>query len=286
MSVEEPALETSAKVLVADDDPGMRSFLEKLLLGRGYEVLLVADGDAAVAELESGDVDVLVADVRMPGKGGQEILEIVREEHPEVAVILITAFPSDDAIIEAMRAGATRFLIKPFAAGELLRSVNAAADEVRSAAESGPLNVVSGARGWVELTAPSRHEYLERLEGFVELLYGTALSPGDKEDIKIAISEIVANAVEWGNKEDARRKVHVSYCLFPEEIVFKVEDEGRGFDPGDVPNPSEDPIAHVMARTDEGKRPGGYGLFITKKIMNKVIYNERGNAVIMSKKLH
>ncbi len=277
---------SGATILVADDDRGMRAFLDAILAKDGYRVLLCEGGASAREKLLTEDVDVMIADVRMPGIGGEELLAVAQKERPRTAVILITGFPSDGAVISAMRSGAARFLIKPFAASELLRSVDAAACEVKALrGDEDSLVVLSGARGWVELTAPSRHEYRDRLEGFVELLYGTKLEHAEKEDLKIAISEIVSNAVEWGSKENSDRKIRVSYCLFPEEIVFKIEDEGSGFDPDAVPDPSKDPIAHVMMRHDEGKRPGGYGLFITRKVMDKVIHSERGNAVLMSKRL-
>jgi CheY-like chemotaxis protein len=278
--------ETSQAVLVVDDEAPMRAFLEKLLSSRGYAVTAVADGQAALAELDRRPWDVMALDLRLPGLSGKEILARARAGHPGVAVIVMTAYPSEESVVECMGQGAVRFLIKPFTAGEFLRAVSGATQDGRAAAAAGAsLTVKSGFRDWVELTAPSRQEYLARLENFVDALYDTRLGASEKEDIKIAVSELVANAMEWGNKSDQSRRVIVSYCLFPEEIVFKIEDEGEGFSPAGVPDPVGNPVTHLLERLRQGKRVGGYGLHIARKVMDKVVYNEKGNVVILSKRL-
>ena len=278
--------EAKQSVLVVDDEAPMRAFLEKLLAGRGYAVTAVADGPSALAELDRRPYDVMALDLRLPGPNGKEVLACARAEHPAVAVIVMTAYPSEESVVGCMSQGAVRFLIKPFTAGEFLRAVSGATQDRRASAAAEPsLTVQSGLRDWVELTAPSRQEYLARLENFVDALYDTRLAAAEKEDIKIAVSELVANAMEWGNKGDRSRRVTVCYCLFPEEIVFKIEDEGEGFSPAGVPDPVGNPVAHLLERLRQGKRVGGYGLHIARKVMDKVVYNEKGNVVILSKRL-
>ncbi len=274
------------RAIIADDEKAMRLYLKRLLEANSYEVLDASSGDEALELLSGRRVDVLIADVRMPGPRPEHLIRLARQGTPGLGVVVITAYPSDSMVVGCMRAGAVRFLIKPFRNEEILDAVASAMDEAAEPEVSDSIKVRSDFRGWVELTAPSRECYLEKLEVFVDLLYGTELTQEEKDDLKIAISEIVSNAVEWGNRNDAQRTVRVSYCMFPTEIVFKIADEGVGFDPASVPDPSADPIAHILGRAAEGKRVGGYGLYITRKIMDKVIYNEQGNAVIMSKLLH
>lgn len=271
-------------VLVVDDEPAMCSFLRKVLAREGYAAAAAGDGPAALAELGRGGYDVVVLDVRLPGMSGQEILHRVRREWPAVAVVVMTGYPSEEAVIQCMSEGAVRFLIKPFTVEEFLRALRGALhDRKDGAAVREGITVQGGFRDWVELTAPSRQEYLDRLENFVDALYDVRLGPGEKQDLKIAISEIASNAMEWGNKRDQARRIRVSYCLFPEEVVFKVADEGEGFTPAAVPNPAENPVAHIIRRMKEGKRAGGYGMHIVRKVMDKVIYSEKGNVVILSK---
>jgi DNA-binding response OmpR family regulator len=273
-------------ILVVDDEQSMRDFLGSVLEQEGYATRLVGDGDAALAELRAGGIQVVVMDMRMPGMSGYELLCRVREEWPSAGVIIISGYPSEEAVIRAMSLGAVRFLVKPFKVPEFLRALAGALHDIRDAEvmrES--IAVQGGVRDWIELTAPSRQEYLERLDNFVAALSSSRLGSSEQEDLRIAVNEVAANAMEWGNQRDDRRRISVSYCLFPEEIVIKVADEGEGFRPEEVPDPSGNPVANIIERVKEGKRVGGYGMFIARQVMDKVVYSEKGNVVVLSKSL-
>ncbi|MHC5057374.1 MAG: ATP-binding protein [Planctomycetota bacterium] len=141
------------------------------------------------------------------------------------------------------------------------------------------------AAGWVELTAPSREAYLERIASFLDTLSGTGMSAEAREEVRIVVNETTSNAMEWGNGGDASRRVKVSYAVFDDELVFKVEDEGEGFDPSLVPDPSGSPVRVMRERLAEGKRLGGFGLYVVRKLMDRVVYSERGNVVLLSRSL-
>jgi len=276
----------ACSVLVVDDEEPMREFLAGVLTVEGHRVRLAAGGAAACTEMQRELPDVVVLDMRMPGMSGEEVLLRIRQQWPSVAVMVMTGYPSEEAVIRCMSLGAVRFLIKPFAVEEFLRGVAGAALERRSETLGRDgFTVQGGFRDWVELTAPSRQEYLDRFANFMDALYNARLSPAEREDLKIAVNEIAANAMEWGNRQDRQRRVKVSYCLFPEEVVFKVEDEGEGFRPQEVPDPVVNPVAHLIERVKGGKRVGGYGIHIVRKVMDKVVYSEKGNVVILSKYL-
>jgi len=274
-----------AHILVVDGDEAMRDFICSLLERNEYRATTVASAEEARAALAREPADAVITEVELPGENGHALLDHVHREHRGVPVIVATGYPSSDTFLACMREGAMRFLVKPFAAQELTRAVSAALVEKERGREPDSLEVTRAFRNWVEITAPSRHEVLERLENFIDALYDTNLAREEKDDLKIAVSELATNAVEWGNQGDASRRIRISYCLFPEEIVFKIEDEGEGFDPEGVPAPNRDPLAHIMQRAAEGKRVGGYGMYIVRRIMDRVIYNEKGNAVILSKSL-
>jgi DNA-binding response OmpR family regulator len=271
-------------VLVVDGESTMREFLEGVLASEGYRAVAAGDGPTALRQLGRGDFDAVVLDMQLPGEDGYELLCRIRQERPAAAVVVTTGRPSEEAVIQCMSLGAVRFLIKPFSVDQFLRGLaGTLADRAAGASDPRGITVSGGLRDWVELTAPSRQEYLDRLENFVDALYDVRLNSAEKEDLKIAISEIAANAMEWGNRRDSKRRIKLSYCMFPEEIVFKVEDEGEGFDPGTVPDPSDNPVTQLMQRMEDGKRVGGYGIYIVRKVMDKVVYSEKGNVVIMSK---
>ena len=151
--------------------------------------------------------------------------------------------------------------------------------------DHGGIVVQVPAAGWVELTAPSREEHLERIASFLDALSATDMSPEGREEVRIVVNEATSNAMEWGNGGDASRHVKVSYAVFDDEFVLKVEDEGEGFDPSLVPDPSGSPVRVVRDRLEAGKRLGGFGLYVVRELMDRVVYNERGNVVLLSKSL-
>jgi len=111
-------------ILVADDDPHLRSVLQDLLASAGYEVLPVADGEAALFALEKAPVDLVVADDRMPGMSGRELLWECARRWPGLPVILLTGYGTVPEAVEAVKAGASDYLLKPFDGHELLRKIS------------------------------------------------------------------------------------------------------------------------------------------------------------------
>jgi two-component system response regulator AtoC len=108
-------------VLVADDEPGMRETLVEILEQEGYEVCAAADGDTALAKIRSRPFDVVVMDIRMPGRDGVSVLRDAGAPPPQV--ILMTAYAHEDRVREALEARALAVIKKPFLVGELLELV-------------------------------------------------------------------------------------------------------------------------------------------------------------------
>ena len=115
-----------ARIVVADDNADMRSYLGRLL-GPRYDVELVADGRAALAAIERELPDLVLADVMMPEVDGFELLRALRsgEQTRELPVVLLSARAGEEAQVEGLDAGADDYLIKPFNARELLARVEA-----------------------------------------------------------------------------------------------------------------------------------------------------------------
>ena len=108
------------RVWVVEDDAEMAELLRSQLSRREYDVRALASGSAALEQLASEDVDVVVTDVRMRGLDGIQLCDRLREARPDVPVLVITAFGSLDTAVAAIRAGAFDFLAKPFEIEELV----------------------------------------------------------------------------------------------------------------------------------------------------------------------
>jgi two-component system, NtrC family, response regulator HydG len=115
-----------ATLLVADDDPGLRESLERALTREGYRIVLASDGRAALERFQSGGIDLIVTDLKMPGLTGLELLRAAKAIAPDVDVILLTAFGTVEEAVKAMKDGAYDFLTKPFRREQLLKLIDKA----------------------------------------------------------------------------------------------------------------------------------------------------------------
>ncbi len=101
------------RVLVIDDDPGIRELLEAQVSRLGYRVLSAPDGEAALEMLEESRPDLVTLDVILPGMGGLDTLRQLKQRLPEVPVVMLSGHGQAPVIVEAMRLGASDFLRKP-----------------------------------------------------------------------------------------------------------------------------------------------------------------------------
>jgi two-component system, NtrC family, response regulator AtoC len=111
------------RVLVADDEEGVRTFLAETLERAGHEVTQVADGAAALRAAHEEPFDVVLTDLRMPGTDGMAVVRTVRTEQPDVEVIVLTAFGDVATAVEAMKLGAFDYLEKPVASPNAIREL-------------------------------------------------------------------------------------------------------------------------------------------------------------------
>jgi len=123
------------RILIADDEASIGTYLRDVLTDEGYQVTLAGSGLAAVAAAEREAPHLVITDLVMPDLGGLEVLKRVREAHPETRVLVMTAFAAVETAIEAMKLGALDYLIKPLATDELTHHVRRALSELSLARE-------------------------------------------------------------------------------------------------------------------------------------------------------
>jgi DNA-binding response OmpR family regulator len=120
LSVAEPR---GARILLVDDDDEMRSFLRRALGIHGYPVVDQSSAAQVVATLDAETFDAVILDKEMPGVNGLDLLRALRDRHPELPVIFVTAFGGPRLGEEVLRMGAARYLEKPFRVGDLLEAL-------------------------------------------------------------------------------------------------------------------------------------------------------------------
>ncbi len=113
-----------SKILVVDDEQSLRDFLAIMLKKEGHEVVTADSGDTALKAVQAEIFDLVISDVRMPGTDGISVLKTVKDVSPETVVVMITAFATAETAVEAMKLGASDYIIKPFKIDELKLVIN------------------------------------------------------------------------------------------------------------------------------------------------------------------
>ena len=101
------------KILVCDDEEGIRESL-KLILEKDYEVIFAENGDIAIQKLKSAPADLVILDIKMPRRDGLDTLREIKKLNPATKVVIATGYRSVDTANEAVKLGATDYIIKPF----------------------------------------------------------------------------------------------------------------------------------------------------------------------------
>ena len=126
-----PKLAESHKILVVDDEAGIRQGCDRVLRSQGYKVLLAERGEKGLEILrQQPDVELVLVDLRMPGISGFDFLLQAQEIAPETVFVMITAYATLESAVEATKRGAYDFIAKPFAPDDLLRLVDRAMERV------------------------------------------------------------------------------------------------------------------------------------------------------------
>jgi len=202
----------SETVLVVDDEPRIRRIVEMALGDRGYRVLTAPSAEDALETLEGETVDAVVTDLQLPGRTGLELLADVKRERPALPVILITAFGTVETAVEAIKAGAFDYVLKPFSVEELEslveRALEAGVGPVPAEAE-----VVSADGGIVAESTDMKR--VLSLVAQVAPAPTTVLVTGETGVGK----EVVARAIHAGSGRRERPFVAVNCAAIPGELL-------------------------------------------------------------------
>jgi CheY-like chemotaxis protein len=273
------------RILVVEDLPSLRDLIAETLhdLGPNLEVRAAGDGREALDLIEASaqPFHLIMSDIIMPRLDGEALLAELRRRNYPAAVIMLTALGQDDIILRCLRLGACDYLIKPVDMAVLELAATNALRHLPSLNQN--LAVTYDPHGWFEVTGDSDPAVLYKFRRFLGLMEQFRIPEPAASEVRLALEELGRNAIEWGNRNDRRKQVRFACRILPGKVIVSIEDEGEGFDPASVPDPSLDPMGHLERRKQAGKRVGGYGIHLIKHLMDKLIYSARGNRVIAIK---
>jgi DNA-binding NtrC family response regulator len=228
--------DSSATILVVDDDATMRDVLEMRLQKWGYRVLLAADAHAATELLEAEDPDLVLSDVVMPELSGLDLLRALKRSDPDRPVILLTAHGTVEMAVEAMKSGALDFLTKPLNYGSLRSVLDQASHDrslLRSRENSPPAEKGQGFGRFVG-ASPQMTEVYE----LIDSLAGSdapVLITGESGTGK----ELAARTIHELSDRKSGTFVAVNAAAIPRELV---ESEIFGHERGSFTGASQDRI--------------------------------------------
>ncbi|MBW2282453.1 MAG: sigma-54-dependent Fis family transcriptional regulator [Deltaproteobacteria bacterium] len=188
------------RVLIVDDEEGVRTSLGLILEDEGYAVRTAGEADRALELVSAGTFDVILCDVRMPGRDGLDLLPDLVRLQPQATVLMMSAFGEVEQALEAVRRGAYDFLSKPFQAEELLLVIRKAEERERLARENARLRHEirdgRGARTLVAASEPMKQicELVERAAEYKTTVLVTGQSGVGKEVVARTIHELSGRA--------------------------------------------------------------------------------------------
>jgi two-component system, OmpR family, response regulator len=274
------------RILVADDDRTTRLLLSETLRAQKYTIVCVEDGAAALKKMNAGKFDLVLLDIWMPKMNGLEVLKKLRNAKKRPKVIVMTSDDAPETLLSAIREEAYQYVSKPVEPRALVSLVR---ETLEKKADVAPIEVVSATPTWVELLVSCSLAEAERIENFMAHLK-TGLSDDVQRAVGQAFHELLLNAVEWGGKLDASRKVRISYLRAKRMLMYRIADPGPGFkftelEHAAISHAPDSPTLHDEFRQKKGLRPGGFGLLMTKASVDELLYNEAQNEVVFVKYL-
>jgi len=281
----EEIAERPKRVVVCGRDEQIIRRVEEVL--SDVQIEQVPDNEALLSAVESKPADIVLTSRESSGKENVEALrQTQRLQASTLAKVIIMASESArDDVIVAMRARAFCYFSKPY--------FEAVFDEVlRHAASSSEwedsIEVSSATPAWLRVIARCELATADRLVQFMSEI--SDLDGKDRESMGFAFKEILMNAMEYGGQFNRERLVEASYVRGKRMILYRIRDPGDGFSLEElthaaISNPPEDPIRHLEVRDSMGIRPGGFGVLLSKKLVDDLIYSEQGNDVLLIKYL-
>ncbi len=205
------------RILLVDDEEDIRITMRAVLKRAGYNVTAVSNGEAALQAEREHKFPVVITDLRMPGMSGDELIARLREEHPDVGIVVMTGHGTVDHAIETLRAGVADYLMKPVNADELVFRLNRLFETRNLAEENLSLKAqVKDAGGKRELLGHSQHmRDVFALVDKVADTDATVLITGESGVGK----ELVAQAIHDRSTRRNKPFVKVSCAALPETLL-------------------------------------------------------------------
>ena len=202
-----------AHILVVDDTPDTLELIRRILTSQGYDIITAGGVEQAVAIVDSKPVDLVITDIRMPGRDGFDLLRHVKENYKNTGVLLVTGFPALDDAIKGIKRGAEEYLVKPFTDAELLDAVAQSLDKLQLRQKTQSLQTAGGKYGLIGESKAMEKVY--RAISKTAAIPSTVLIQGESGTGK----ELIARAIHYDSPRIAGPFVPVNCGSIPEQLL-------------------------------------------------------------------
>jgi anti-sigma regulatory factor (Ser/Thr protein kinase)/ActR/RegA family two-component response regulator len=275
-----------SRVLIIDSQTPVSREIGELLTTADLPFEYAAGHIDALHQLRARAFSVIVTSADSAIEEALALLQEMRVIRPNLKCIVLAPHSTPNEIIAALRARVFGCFTPPFDADEIACVARNAATGDQSNED---IEVLSARPGWIAVRVNCRLATADRLMTFARQ-FAAQLPENARQEIMLALREILVNAMEHGAKFNPDQVVEVNAIRTARTMTFRVRDPGAGFRKEDITyavhsNSSDDPTAHIVRRNQQGMRAGGYGLLLAAGTVDELIYNELGNEVILIKYL-
>ena len=269
-------------LLIVEDDRDQAQMAAQLVRLQGFDPVLALDGASGLRMARTLNPSLVLLDLMLPDTNGFDICRELRgnQETWRMPIVMVTALSDEANRRRGFRVGANAYVTKPYGARELYNGI-AQAQSWRADLDRERMH------GEIHVVLNSDTAFLQEVNEFLTgLNEGTPLNQDQVMQLRQAIMEMGQNAIEWGNQHRSDALVDITYRVYADRIVIVVRDQGKGFDRANLPHAAtpDDPIAHMDIREKLELREGGFGMLISRGMVDELRYNDAGNEVTMIKR--
>ena len=269
-------------VLIVDDERDTNDILASFVRSRGFEPIQLYAGAQVKAAVAEHKPALILLDIMLPGYDGFALCDSLKRDRETnlIPIVMVTALEEAQHRAAGVRVGANGYLSKPFTPAQLYEAM----DKALAWHEE---HQKRGTHGEINFDIRSELTYLQQAHDMLADLFAhTPLTDRQIKDLKQAVMEMGGNAIEWGHRKNADLVLRITYRIDPTCVTLIIQDQGPGFNPGDVPHAAsdEDPIGHIDLRNELGIREGGFGIMLARGLVDDFWYNKQGNEVTLIKR--
>lgn len=258
------------RILVVDDEAGVRETLSEMIKSLGYQVMVAENGVGALDRIKTEKVDLIITDLSMPQMDGLELIVNSKRISPNIPIAVISAFGNVENTTYALTRGAFSFIAKPFKMSQIKELIRKG-KQLRELS-LGTYALMEWVQSQTEMVFPSQPKLFPSAILFAvkECQWRGIEDETRLENVAICLEELLSNAFIHGNRKDKDKRIKVRMAFDAKKFVLSVKDEGDGFD-------GENYLGKI--REEQPSIPEKRGLFIVDLLMDELRFSKKGNEV-------